>query len=102
MTKEEKLKPLLIECIDQLKKLVELGAPGVVVDQAAFNVYVTSLATYGEGKALISHLRDQNLHQRGVCNYEDCTSYVDRPGIGMCKKCEVETFGSDGPFEEVV
>lgn len=57
MNKEEKLKPVLLECIDRLRKLIELNAPGVIIDLAAFNVYATSLATYGEGRTRRSSKR---------------------------------------------
>lgn len=94
--KQNKLKPHLIECIDRLRKFIDLDAPSVIIGNAAFAVFATTLATYGSsaGSSLISHIRDQNLHARGVCGEEDCTNYVQRPDTGMCDPC-CKTLGID-------
>jgi hypothetical protein len=94
--KEAMLKPRLIECVNRLQKLIELDAPSVIIGNAAFSVFSTTLAVYGEsaGSTFIQHLRDQDLHGRGVCSHEDCTSYVDRPDIGVCASC-LDALGID-------
>lgn len=102
-TKKEKLKPRLIECVDRLASLIKLDAPGVIIGHAAFNVFVTTLAVYGDsaGSTLISHLRDQNLHARAICSHEDCSAYVDRPTLGICGDC-LTKLGIDASDYEVV
>jgi len=87
--KQELLKPHLLESIARLKKFVELDAPGVVVGAEAFNVFATTLAAFGDGagSTFIQHIRERNLHVRGVCNHQDCTRYAGRPGLGLCDEC---------------
>ncbi len=89
MSKEEKLKPHVIEGCDRLRNLIDLNAPGVIIGAAAWQLYKTVLATYGTGagSTMLQDLRDGNLHSRGVCSHEDCTAYVDRPGLGVCEPC---------------
>ena len=92
MTKEELLKPRLVECVDRMQKLLALNAPSNIIGAVAFSIFSTTLACYGEeaGWALIGHLRAQNLHERAVCNYgKDCTNPVDRPDMGICPDCEI-------------
>lgn len=90
--KEELLKPRVLECIDRLRKSVELNAPPVFIGECAFSVFAIVLATYGEesGRGLIRHIREQNLHERAVCSWADCTNAVERPSMGMCPDCERE------------
>ena len=101
MTKEEKLKPHLIECIDRMKKLIEIDAPGVIVGSAAFSILATTLAVYGEsaGSTLIGHLRDQNLHSRGICTHADCTKPIDRPNVDVCQDCQKELGFDDASLD---
>jgi len=89
MTKEEMLKPRLIQTIDRLKHLIELNAPGCVIAVDAFQVFATALAVYGEkvGNPLTQLIRDSNLHRRGVCTNGDCTNFIPRPNPDICKAC---------------
>ncbi len=93
MTKKEKmLKPRVLECIDRLRKFVDMNAPPVIVGAAAWNAFQTVLAAYGDsaGHAMINDLRRENLHGRGVCSWEDCDHTVERPGVGTCAACQKE------------
>jgi hypothetical protein len=92
MTKQELLKPHLLDCIARLQSFIEVGAPAVVIGHEAFNVLATTLAVYGTvaGAGLISHIRDTNLHSRGICTNEDCVECIERPGVDICEKCCVE------------
>lgn len=91
-TKEQLLKPRVLENIDRLRKIVELDAPAVIVGEFAFNLYATVLAAYGEeaGRGLVKHIRDQNLQSRGVCEHGDCTNPVARQPLGICEPCQKE------------
>ncbi len=90
--KERKLKPSVIECVERLRKFVDLDAPGVIIGREAWNVLLTVFACYGEaaGKGMIHDLRDSNLHGRGVCTHADCVNYVERPGVNVCAACAKE------------
>lgn len=103
MTKQQKLKPHLLRCIERLQKLIDLDGPAIIIGHEAFNVYATALAVYGEaaGKPLLQHLRDQNLHERGVCSHEDCTRYVERPDSGICETCQKALGIDDSSIEEI-
>jgi len=107
MSKKEKLKPFVIECCDRLRKLVDLNAPATIVGAAAWHLYVTVLAAYGSTAAstMVQNIREQNLHNRGICSHKDCTNYVDRPESGICKSCrsklgigEYDEIGDDPEF----
>ena len=102
MTKKEKLRPYLIQCVDRLHKLIELDAPGGIIGAEAFNVFATTLAVYGSsaGSTFIQHVRDQNLHKRGTCSHGDCSNEVQRPDLGLCAGCVRELDLQD--CEEVV
>ncbi len=105
MTKKEKmLKPRVLECIDRLRKFVDLNAPPVIVGAAAWNVYTMVLAAYGTaaGSTMIQDIRDQNLHARGVCGWDDCTGYVDRPGSGVCEDCWEKHIDPDGELTDAI
>lgn len=86
MTKQEKLKPMLLEGVKRLLKLIELNAPGVIIGAAAWHAFATTLAVYGDGAAstMVQDIREGNLHARAVCSHGDCTEYVDRPDLGIC------------------
>lgn len=90
--KEDLLKPRLLECIDRLRKVVELNGPPAFIGECAFSVFSVVLAAYGEesGRGLIRHIREQDLHERAVCSWEDCTNTVERPPMGICPDCERE------------
>lgn len=92
MTKQEMLKPRLLECIDRLKQLVELDAPSVVIGAAAWSVFKVTLSTYGTaaGSTMLSDIQERDLHHRGVCSWGDCTSHVDRPDVAICKEHQKE------------
>ncbi len=96
MSKTDKLKPLLIESVARLARLIQVDAPGVIIGAAAWHTYTTVLATYGSGagSTMINDLRDGALHGRGICSHEDCTVYVERPSCGMCAKC-LKEIGAD-------
>lgn len=87
--KSQLLKPRLLESIDRLRKFVELDVPAVILGAEAWNVFQTVLATYGTMAAstMVQSIRDKNLQMRAICAHEDCTNYVDRPPLGMCKTC---------------
>lgn len=91
-TKEQLLKPRVLENIDRLRKIVELDAPPVLIGEFAFSLYATVLAAYGEeaGRAMTKHIRDQNLQSRAVCDWGDCTNTVERTPIGTCAACQKE------------
>ena len=91
MNKQEMLKPRLLDCVNRMKKLLELDAPASIIGAEAFSIFATTLAVYGEqaGWAPIGHLHEQNLASRGVCTYgNECTNYVERPGPDLCLDCE--------------
>jgi hypothetical protein len=100
MTKTELLKPNLLACVERMKKLIELDAPAVIVGHEAWNILATTLATYGSaaGSGMVESIKDQNLHGRGVCSYEDCVNYVERPGVNVCEICLKEMGIKDGEF----
>jgi hypothetical protein len=87
--KQEKLKPYVIECLERLRKLIDLDAPAVIIGASAWSLFTTILSAYGASaaSAMVQHIRDENLHARGVCSHEDCTKYVERPNIGICEGC---------------
>jgi len=101
--KLEKLKPRVIECSDRLRKLIDLGAPGVIIGAEAWHLFCTVLAAYGTGAAstMVQDIRYKNLHGRGVCSNEDCTAYVERPDIGVCKPCR-EAMGIPADAKEII
>lgn len=87
--KERKLKPHVIACSDRLRKFIDINAPAVIIGSEAWHLFCTVLACYGTaaGSTMIGHLRDANLHNRGTCSHDDCTNYVERPGVGWCEAC---------------
>lgn len=87
--KEEQLLPRVMACIDRLQRFIELGAPAIIVGHAAWSLYATVLACYGPeaGEGMVASIRDGNLHSRGMCNNDDCTNRVGRPGLGVCADC---------------
>lgn len=91
-TKEQLLKPRVLENIDRLRKIVELDAPPVLIGEFAFSLYATVLAAYGEeaGRAMAKSIRDHNLQNRAVCDWGDCTNTVERTPIGTCAACQKE------------
>ena len=91
MSKQELLKERLIECVERMHKLLALNAPGTIIGSEAFNIFATTLACYGEeaGHALVSHIREQNLHERAVCTYgNECVNPIERPPMPICLDCE--------------
>lgn len=92
MTKQEMLKPRLLECIARLKKLIELDAPAVIIGAAAWSVFKVTLSTYGTaaGSTMLDDIRERDLHHRGVCSWQDCAAYVDRPDVAICKEHQKE------------
>lgn len=100
--KSRMLKPRLLESIDRLRKFVELDAPAVILGAEAWNVFQTVLATCGAiaASTMVQSIRDKNLQMRAVCAHEDCTNYVDRPPLGLCKTC-LATLGLPEDAEEL-
>jgi hypothetical protein len=93
MTKKEQLlKVRALECLERLRKVIELNAPPLIIGDFAFSLYATVLAAYGEhaGEGLIRHLREQNLQSRALCHYGDCTNGVERTPFGICADCQKE------------
>lgn len=90
--KPELLKPRVLECIDRLRKVVEMNGPPVFIGECAFSVFSVVLAAYGEeaGCGLIRHIREQDLQERAVCSWGDCINTVERPPLGICPDCERE------------
>lgn len=88
-SKTDILRPRVIECVEHLRKLIDLDAPAVIIGAEAWHVFTTVLAAYGvvAGSTMIGNLRDGNLHGRGVCTYDGCTSYINRPGMSICAGC---------------
>jgi hypothetical protein len=88
--------------MNRLQKIIDVDAPAVIVGSMAWHLYCTILACYGQsaGSTMIQHIRDENLHSRGVCSHEDCTEYVERPGVGLCAACCTK-LGIDEPAVEV-
>lgn len=82
-SKRELLRPRLLECIDRLRKFVELDAPAVIVGMSAWSVMKVTLATYGSDawKCLIDDICEAELHDRAICRSDGCTAYVDRPDV---------------------
>lgn len=102
-TKRDALKPRLIECVDRLRKLIDLNAPGVIIGAAAWHTFATTLAVCGTGagSTMIQQIMERNLHARGVCCHEDCAAIVERPGLGMCEACQKQ-LGLDKDMLEVL
>jgi len=90
MGKKEVLKPRLIECVERMRKLLELDAPPVLIGAEAFSIFATTLAVYGTeaGWSFLEHLRKQNLKSRAVCAWEDCIHPVEREETHLCAACE--------------
>lgn len=87
--KETLLKPFAIECVDRLRKFIELDAPAVIIGAAAWHAYTTILATYGKLAAgpMVDKILEQSLRSRAVCVHEDCVGYAERPSCGLCPQC---------------
>lgn len=92
MSKSELLKPRVLDCIDRLRKVIELNGPPAFIGECAFSVFSVVLAAYGEeaGRGLIRHIREQDLQERAVCSWGDCINTVERPPLGICPDCERE------------
>ena len=86
-SKANLLKPRVLDCIERLRRLVELDAPVPIIGAASFSVFAIVLSAYGDkaGTPLLQHIREEDQHNRGLCNWEDCTNPVKRPkDMGIC------------------
>ena len=92
MTRKELLKPRVIDCVDRLRKLIDIDAPPVIIGAEIWLLFRTALAAYGEkiGQRMIHSLTEQALHSRGVCSMNECTNPVDRAGLSVCESCGAE------------
>lgn len=90
--KEKLLRVRVLECIDRLKTVIELNGPSSIIGEMAYSVWATTLAAYGEeaGRAMIHHMRNQNLQDRAVCTWGDCVGTIERTPEDICEVCQKE------------
>lgn len=101
--KEQLLKSRVLENIDRLRQIVELDASPVLIGEFAFSLYATVLAAYGEeaGRAMANSIRDHNLQDRAICDWDDCTNAVERTPIGTCEACQKKIGCDDESLAEI-
>lgn len=93
------VRPLLLSRCRRLLKLVEVGAPPIIITEATWNVFRTVWVLLpGEmSKRFAGWVGDRTLNYQGLCHYCIETSFNRpfEPQFGMCVECWAEAMADD-------